>query len=30
MSTRDVEKYRNKGLKTHVHTVMGVIEYGRK
>ena len=31
MSTRDVEKYRNKGIKkTHVHTVMGVIEYGRR
>ena len=28
MSTRDVEKYRHKGIKeTHIHTVMGVIEY---
>lgn len=31
MATRDVQKYRNKGIKkTHVHTIMGVIEYGRR
>ena len=31
MSTRDVEKYRHKGIKkTHIHTIMGVIEYGRR
>ncbi len=28
---RDVEKYRNKGLKpTHMHTVMGPVEYSRR
>ena len=31
MATRDVERYRHKGIKkTHVNTVMGVIEYGRR
>ena len=30
MATRDVEKYRHKGIKdTHINTVMGRIEYGR-
>lgn len=31
MATRDVSKYRHKGLKdTHIHTVMGVIDYERR
>lgn len=31
MATRDVESYRHKGIKkTHIHTVMGVIEYERR
>ncbi len=31
MATRDVERYRHKGIKkTHVNTVMGVIEYSRR
>jgi hypothetical protein len=31
MATRDVNKYRHKGIKhTHIHTVMGVIEYERR
>lgn len=31
MATRDVDKYRHKGIKkTHIHTVMGVIDYERR
>src|SRR5690554_5499384 len=31
MATRDTNKYRHKGIKqTHIHTVMGVIEYERR
>lgn len=31
MSTRDTEKYRHKGIKkNHIHTIMGVIQYGRR
>ncbi|NMA65062.1 MAG: ISLre2 family transposase [Clostridiaceae bacterium] len=31
MATRDTSKYRHKGKKqTHIHTVMGVIEYSRR
>ena len=31
MATRDVEKYRHKGIKkTHINTVMGTIKYGRR
>lgn len=31
MATRDVDEYRHKGLKkTHIHTIMGVIEYERR
>ncbi len=31
MAERDVDKYRNKGTKkTHIHTMMGVVEYSRR
>ena len=31
MATRDVDKYRHKGIKkTHINTVMGVIDYERR
>jgi hypothetical protein len=31
MATRDIDKYRHKGIKkTHIHTVMGVIDYERR
>lgn len=31
MATRDMEAYRHKGIKkTHIHTVMGVIDYERR
>lgn len=31
MATRNTDEYRHKGIKkTHVHTVMGIIEYGRR
>lgn len=31
MATRDIDKYRHKGIKnTHINTVMGIIEYGRR
>lgn len=31
MATRDIKAYRHKGIKeTHIHTMMGVIHYGRR
>jgi len=31
MATRDIDKYRHKGIKdTHINTVMGTVEYGRR